>query len=83
MTRLAMWIAVVIALLPRPAVAQQGLFVEGLAELARTMLTSSGDAGRAVLFDFENDRGESPNLDIRDSRPRPCRSRPIRSMTPA
>ena len=52
-----MWIAVVIALLPRPAVAQQALFVEGLAELARTMLTSSGDAGRATAaitnLDFE------------------------------
>lgn len=66
MTRLAMWIAVVIVLLPRPAVAQQGLFVEGLAELARTMLTSSGDAGRATA-----------------AIERPCRSRPIRSMTPA
>jgi hypothetical protein len=61
-----MWIAVVIALLPRPAVAQQALFVEGLAALARTMLTSSGDASRATA-------AIEP----------PCRSRPIRSMTPA
>ena len=48
MTRLAMWIAVVIVLLPGPAAAQQALFVEGLTELARTMLTSSGDAGRST-----------------------------------
>jgi tetratricopeptide (TPR) repeat protein len=41
-----MTFAVVIVLLPGPAAAQRALFVEGLTELARSMLTTSADAGR-------------------------------------
>ena len=47
MTRLATRFAVVIVLLPAPAAAQRALFVEGLTELARSMLTTSADTGRA------------------------------------
>ena len=47
MTRVATGFAIVIVLLPSPAAAQKALFVEGLTELARTMMTTSGDAGRA------------------------------------
>jgi tetratricopeptide (TPR) repeat protein len=47
MTRLATSLAVVIVLLPRPVAAQKSLFVEGLTELARSMLTLSADTGRA------------------------------------
>lgn len=46
MTRVATWFILVCVLLPRPAAAQRTLFVEGLSELARTMLTSSRDASR-------------------------------------
>jgi tetratricopeptide (TPR) repeat protein len=48
MTRIATWFALVVVLLPSPAAAQRSLFVEGLTELARTMLTTSADAGRAT-----------------------------------
>ena len=47
MTRLATAFAIVCVLLPSPAAAQQALFVEGLTELARTMLATTADAGRA------------------------------------
>jgi tetratricopeptide (TPR) repeat protein len=47
MTRVATGFAIVLVLLPGPAAAQRALFVEGLTELARTMLTTSGDVGRA------------------------------------
>ena len=43
--RLATGVAFLFVLLPGPAAAQGALFVEGLTELARTMLTTSGDAG--------------------------------------
>lgn len=47
MTRLAPALAIVCVLLPRLAAAQQAIFVEGLTELARTMLDASADARRA------------------------------------
>jgi tetratricopeptide (TPR) repeat protein len=46
MTRFAMSFAVAIVLLPCPAAAQKALFVEGLTELAQSMMTMSGDAGQ-------------------------------------
>jgi tetratricopeptide (TPR) repeat protein len=39
MTRVAMWLAVVMVLLPAPAAAQRTLFVEGLTELSAAMMT--------------------------------------------
>ena len=47
MTRVATWLAFVIVLLPSPAAAQKTLFVDGLTELARTMLATSANADRA------------------------------------
>lgn len=41
MTRFAAWFAVAIVLLPDPAAAQRSLFVEGVTDLARSMLTTS------------------------------------------
>lgn len=42
MTRIATWLALVFVLLPGPAAAQKSLFVEGLAELTRAMMSLSG-----------------------------------------
>jgi tetratricopeptide (TPR) repeat protein len=47
MTRVTTAFALVYVLLPGAAAAQQALFVEGLAELARTMLATSAVPGRA------------------------------------
>ena len=47
MARVATWFALVCFLVPSPAAAQRALFVEGLTDLARTMLATSADAGRA------------------------------------
>ena len=45
--RVATGVAIALVLLPGPAAAQRARFVEGLAELAASMLTTSADAGRA------------------------------------
>jgi tetratricopeptide (TPR) repeat protein len=44
MTRLAIWLAVVVVLPPSPAAAQKTLFVEGLTELTGAMMAVSRDA---------------------------------------
>ena len=46
MTRFAAWFAVAIVLLPDAAAAQRSLFVDGVTELARSMLSTSADAVR-------------------------------------
>ena len=47
MIRVAPWLALVLALLPSPAAAQRAVFVEGLTELTRTMMTMTADTGQA------------------------------------
>ena len=46
MARFAMSFALVLVLLPCPVAGQKALFVEGLNELARAIMSTSGDAGR-------------------------------------
>jgi hypothetical protein len=83
MTRFATSFALFLVLLPRPVAGQQALFVEGLTELARAMMTLSENRAQvsaaidkmsAGLDAFGTQAAPSPDASLLGTRLRPFRS---------